>query len=162
RTLAAHPAPWLSSTRRLLLVVFSTTLVVGVWTSTTRRVYDERFHLERADQIARGRPMSRVFTEPTPSAVGPLFPLVHSVVHSMSHGSVRASRFVSLVAMALCIGLVTEVLRRTGDDPAAGVLLFCSSPFVVSSVLALTETLSLMFGFAAFAVIWTADRRDGP
>jgi hypothetical protein len=64
--------------------------------------------------------------------------------------------------MAFCIGLVAEVLRSAGDDPAAGVLLFCASPFVVSSVLALTETLSLVFGFGALAVIWTADRRHGP
>src|SRR5215475_13009567 len=101
--------------RRLLLVVFSSTLVVGVWVSTPRRIYDERFHLERADQIELGRPLSDVFTEPTPSAVGPVFPLVHAVVQRISGGSTRASRFVNIVAMVLCMGLVALVLRSTGD-----------------------------------------------
>jgi hypothetical protein len=144
------------------VVLFSMTLAVGVWTGTTSRIYDERFHLERADQIARGRPLSEVFTEPTPSAVGPVFPLIHSLVQRLSDGNVRRSRLVSLLAMALCIGSVAAVLRNIGDDPGAASLLFCSSPFVVSSALALTETLSLVFGFGAFAVIWTADRRNGP
>src|SRR5262249_36018244 len=160
--LRARSAPLLSRARRLLLFIFSMTLLVSVCTSTPRRVYDERFHLQRADQIARGRPLTEVFTEPTPSAVGPVFPIMHSLVQRMSHGSVRASRVVSLLAMAFCIGLVAEVLRSAGDDPAAGVLLFCASPFVVSSVLALSETLSLVFVFGALAVIWTADRRHGP
>ena len=162
RPQTAGPAASLLTARRLLLVVFSMVLVVGVWIGTTRRVYDERFHLQRADQIARGRPLSEVFTEPTPSAVGPVFPLIHSVVQRVSHGSVRASRLVSLLAMAICIGCVAGVLRSIGDDPRAAMLLFCSSPFVVSSTLALTETLSLVFGFGAFVVIWTADRWDGP
>src|SRR5262245_3940494 len=147
--------------RRLLLVVFSSTLVVGVWVSTPRRIYDERFHLERADQIELGRPLSDVFTEPTPSAVGPVFPLVHAVVQRISGGSTRASRFVNIVAMVLCMGLVAIVLRSTGDEPDAVTLLFCSSPFVVSSALALTETLALVLAFGAFAVIWTADRGQG-
>ena len=159
---AERRTPLLSAARRLLLVVFSTMLVAGVCTSTTNRIYDERFHLQRADQITRGRPLAEVFTEPTPSAVGPIFPLVHSAVQRMSHGDVRASRLVSLLSMALCLGLVAEVLRKNGDDPAASVLLFCSGPFVVSSVLALTETLALVFGFGAFAVIWTVDRSERP
>ncbi len=64
--------------------------------------------------------------------------------------------------MAICIGCVAGVLRSIGDDPRAAMLLFCSSPLFVSSTLALTETLSLVFGFGAFVVIWTADRWDGP
>src|SRR5262245_19341057 len=102
--------------RRVLLAVFSLALVVGVCVSTPRRVYDERFHLERADELARGRPLWDVFTAPTTSAVGPVFPLVHSVVQRISGGSTRASRFVSLVALGLCAAFVASVLRSIADE----------------------------------------------
>jgi hypothetical protein len=149
-------------TRRVLLVVFSVTLLVGAWASTPRRIYDERFHLERADELAQGRPLLDVFTESTLSAVGPVFPLLHSVVQRFSGGDTRPSRLVSLMALGLLTALVASVLRNVGDDIGAVVLLFCSSPLVVSSVLAMTETLALVFAFGAFAPIWTVDRSDTP
>jgi len=143
-------------------VVFSVTLAVGIWASTPRRIYDERFHLERVDRLLEGLPVLDVFTEPTGSAVGPVFPLVHVLVQSFSREDTRASRFVSLTALGLLMALVAAVLRNGGDDGGAAVLVFCSSPLVVSSSLALTETLALVFAFGSFASLWTADHGRPP
>jgi hypothetical protein len=130
------------------------TMVVLLWRSPARRIYDERYHLDRTDQLAHGRPMKEVFTEPTPSAVGPIYPLCMWAVQSLAGSDARFARAATFMAMLACLALTAKALQLFGQDPSECILLFAVVPFVVSSLMALTEIWALVPAFAAFVILW--------
>jgi hypothetical protein len=129
-------------------------MAVLLWRSPSHRIYDERYHLDRADQLARGRPMGQVFTEPTPSAVGPVFPIFMWGVQSLFGPDARLARAATLMAMLVCLALTAKALQLFGKEPSECLLLFAVVPFVVSSLMALTEIWALVPAFAAFVILW--------
>jgi hypothetical protein len=143
---------------RWLLVCFAIVLLTGLVAGSRNRIYDERYHLDRMDQVRLGRPWRQIFTERTVSAVGPVFPICAAAVARLSP-DVRAVRLLVFACAGAIFALTVFVLRRISGTGDSAVLLFGASPFVVSSMMALTELPALVFVTAAFATIWVSFNR---
>jgi hypothetical protein len=145
--------------RTLLLAMAFGGLAWLALAGTKVRIYDERYYLERSDQLVAGRNVGAVFSEPSQSAVGPLFPLLQSLV-LRAFDDVRACRVANVLFALCCTACLATLLRAGKKDWSTAFFVFCASPFVVSSVLALTEILTALLSFSAFAVliITPADR----
>ncbi|MBS0631521.1 MAG: hypothetical protein JSS11_06380 [Verrucomicrobia bacterium] len=136
--------------------LFALVLLVGILTSTRERIYDERYHLERVDELAAGRPWRDIFTEKSPSAVGPIFPLSSALIGCITP-DVRAVRlfvWLSAIGVYFLTAFLLKQSKSTGAAPLPAALLLGCTPFVVSGALALTEMLALAFALGAFAMVW--------
>jgi hypothetical protein len=75
-------------------------------------------------------------------------------VQSLFGTDARWARAATLAAMLVCLALTAQALKRSGQEPSWYILLFAVAPFVVSSMIALTEMWALVPTLAAFVILW--------
>lgn len=144
-----------------IYIVLLAGMAVAILFSTPDRVYDERYYFDRTDQLSVGRDFVEVFSEKSPSAVGPFFPWLQFQVQRVAGDDIRWARLSCAGAMALCLILLGETLRRVGVSRWLCVHACLATPFLISSGMALTETWAVMFVVASALVLLRSDERFG-
>ena len=136
-----------------VLVVFGAiVLCILVALSPARLVYDEGLHLQQVETLSDSG-FWTMLTEPSSSAAGPVYPVLHSALSPWTALSAPAVRVLNLALTVATIGLLALTLFRYGcRDVWQRAGFFLAVPMVwVTAGMALTEIPSTFFMTAAVA-----------
>ncbi len=91
-------------------IIASIILVGMVMLSPHKLIYDEPLHLEGAILLSKGMPINQLLIEPLPSAPGPLYPILHSILYPITQFRPLFVRFVdiallliNIISLAFCL-----------------------------------------------------------
>jgi hypothetical protein len=135
-----------------------------VATSPRELTYDEPFHLEGARLLVSGLTVREMLVTPSPSAPGPLYPVLHAILQPLTGFEAPAVRYVNVALLLMSVTALSITFRRWHGANAwllAGMIFGIPMTWVTTGM-ALTEIPA--FAMAAFAVstaIWATHLEHG-
>lgn len=141
-------------------------LIFLVAISPNSPVYDEVFYIVGAKMLSKGWAIKGVLLAHNYNLAGPLYPLLHWVVASVTDFDPWRVRWVNVVLLGISLAALAYTLRRWGYDNVWSRVTMVAAfpPFWVCTGLALTEIPALTCASLSVATIaWTIsqDRRQG-
>lgn len=126
-------------------------LAVLIGSSPSNLCYDEPYHISLAASVATTGLRSALVSSENQSAAGPLFPIIHSTLSTVTEMAAPAVRWVNFVCLILVIIIIALTFKQHVKSSSwVGSLAIISVPFLWPAVgMALTEMPALL-AFSGF------------
>ncbi len=119
-------------------------ILIGI--SPKHLCYDEPYHLGLAEAVGKSGLQAALTAPDNQSAAGPLFPIIHSTLSSVTKLAAPSVRWVNFICLILVIGMISFTLRNeVSNHPWAGSIGILAVPFLWPAAgMALTEMPALL------------------